>query len=110
MEGNGRYTYETVTVSRSEIATGGKRKVKNVLSIITGFVLALIALLLTITIIGFVIAIPVWLGAFAAFAYPFIYEAKIECPNCGKKRFVRKKQETAICLRCRTPIKVEWID
>lgn len=110
MQGVEGHKFETVTLKRSEVKAGWKRWVLNVFSIINGLFLSIIALIFTVTIIGFFFAIPVWLGAFASFMYPFMYGTFTKCPNCGKKLGVLKKSDSAKCGRCKLPIKVEWID
>ncbi|MFS0562636.1 hypothetical protein AB1K91_18070 [Terribacillus sp. 179-K 1B1 HS] len=110
MQGREGFQYETVKVRRSEVKAGMARITGNIVSFTVGFFGMIIGLICTITIIGAIVGIPIMIGSLAMLAYPFIYEAKIECPNCGKKRYVRKKQDTAHCIRCKVPMQIEWID
>jgi hypothetical protein len=110
MQGREGFQYETVTVKRSEVKAGAARIVANIGLFTMGLFGMIGGLIVSITIIGLIVGIPIMAGSLAMLAYPFIYEAKIECPNCGKKRYVRKKQDTAHCIRCKVPMQIEWID
>ncbi|SET69430.1 Zinc-ribbon containing domain-containing protein [Oceanobacillus limi] len=74
--------------------------------------MTLIGLLMSLTIIGFIFAIPLFMGALGMAVYPFapgkFKSYKVTCPNCDKKATVLQDREDFKCRRCGMPVALKW--
>lgn len=83
---------------------------------ILGLVGLILALLLSITIIGLFIALPLFAGSFAALAYPFTYKInhlkiqKIDCPRCDHTKRIMAKTPAFNCNKCKIRVGINWIE
>lgn len=81
-----------------------------------GVVLLLIALLMSLTVIGFFLAIPMFAGALGGLAYPFTFKynhykfQKVNCPKCHHRKRILPKAPAYTCVKCRARIGINWIE
>lgn len=97
----------TLVIGKKDVVSGGKRVFNGFGAFINGIVLSIIALALSLTIIGIVIATPLWMAAIVSFSVPFKHEANVRCPNCRKIIAVLRKQETVKCRKCKTNLTID---
>ncbi|HAM81610.1 DUF2614 family zinc ribbon-containing protein [Ornithinibacillus bavariensis] len=74
--------------------------------------LILTGLIMSLTIIGFFFALPLFTIAIPIAVYPFapgkFKTYKVTCPNCEKKTIVYQDREDYKCPRCRIPVAIKW--
>ena len=98
------YEFEKLDAIRPRVTFG--LFVRNALFLTISIGLFIGALLLSITIIGFIIALPSFALAVAYFQIGRNRAADIKCPNCGSNQevFVGKETTNHKCVLCKIPL------
>ncbi|PHE68520.1 DUF5362 family protein [Bacillus wiedmannii] len=77
------------------------------LTLLTGSFFILLGIILSITIIGAIVGIPLII-----FGLPFVFASlgyqRVECPNCNRKQTVKKGIGNFKCHSCEKNTLIEW--
>lgn len=76
-------------------------------SILLGIGLFIVAVLLSITVIGLLLGIPLLIVSIAFIAAGLGYQ-QIKCPNCNRKQTVRKGSGNFLCGKCKKNTLIDW--
>ncbi len=108
------YTVE-VPGGKSSIAASILRVIPAVCLLVLSLLSYLVGILLTLTILGAVVGIPIIIGTYAADAVALMVLInmreklhRVECPGCGKKRFIMPNlREQFLCKGCGSIVTIE---
>ncbi|MCU5274362.1 transposase [Bacillus cereus] len=83
---------------------GTAARILSILAGIGGFVISVV---LFVTLIGIIIAIPLFIVSAFLIAAGLGYQ-RVECPNCNRKQGVRKGAGQFECKSCKKLTLIEW--
>ncbi|WP_144517774.1 hypothetical protein [Bacillus thuringiensis] len=83
------------------------KRAMRLVSMLLGIGGFLLSMLLFITIIGIIFAIPLAIASMGLIAASLGYQ-RVECPNCNRKQVIKKGIRNYTCGSCKKNTLIEW--